>query len=177
MCGLPCHTTNFEDFLVKLSCGVCHEFRCLLSEPGVQESVTSKDAGDEAVFWPILLFPLHICLAACRSMSHIPQHKHNGGIPEHTSSCRIPSVHHWRLSIHVQDSEMVTFMQRITELNDEMEESLLQEPSADDAGKELQAEEEALEACKAAEITTLVQQTVERPETEWLSSVGDMSGL
>jgi len=38
-----------------------------------------------------------------------------------------------------------------------------------------EAEEEALEACKAAEITTLVQQTVERPETEWLSSVGDMS--
>lgn len=40
-----------------------------------------------------------------------------------------------------------------------------------------EAEEEALEACKAAEIITLVQQTVERPETEWLSSVGDMSGM
>jgi hypothetical protein len=40
-----------------------------------------------------------------------------------------------------------------------------------------EAEEEALEACKAAEIVTLVRQTEERPETEWLSSVGDMSGL
>jgi len=49
-----------------------------------------------------------------------------------------------------EDSEMVTFMQRITELNDEMEESLLQEPSADDAGKELQAEEEALAKMAAA---------------------------
>lgn len=36
-------------------------------------------------------------------------------------------------------------------------------------------EDEALEACKASEITTIVRQTAERRPTEYLSSVGDMN--
>ena len=60
--------------------------------------------------------------------------------------------------------------------------TLVYEPKATAAiiltGREVgETEDEAIEACKAAEITTIVRQTEERPETTWLSSVGDMGGL
>jgi hypothetical protein len=97
--------------------------------------------------------------------------------PNKASMCFQEEFDDWKeqYGVHVFTSTRDTFQDMFDE-----DETLMYTPEGTAAiiltGKDAdEDEDEALEACKASDINTIVQQTVDRMPTEYLSSVGEMN--